>query len=677
MSVGRKSRNGFILKTSLGLLALAVIAGAVSIGRRGPDTSYTTFTVRRGPLDIKVVEGGEVKALESQEIKSQVKGWEGTKILYIVEEGIYVTDEDVKNKKKLVELDSSSINEKLTTAQISFKGTQASLTEAEKGFEIEINQAESDIYATKLEVTFAEMGLAKYLGTEVTAIVMKALEELRVAEEAKEAEKARIAEAERKAKEEAAARAAQVAADKAAQDAAAAAAAAAAEATREVAAPTLIPIIAEDTAAPAAAAPSPVAQAEEEEAEITLDDLRIPTPDIDFATFARSEKLGNGEASQKLSTLQDALMLARAEHSKAKNTYDSQKRLFDKTFITPNELESYKLTLEKSETSVKAAETAHKIFIDYEFKKEAQKLMADYVLATRKLTRTEQQALSKIAQSRAKLLSAKGQFKIEEDRIKDYQDQIAKCVMGAERAGLVVYGGGGDNRYWNEEPIKEGATVREKQAIITIPDMSKMSVKVNIHESDIKKIVTGQKARVRVDAFPDRVLDGEVIKVGVLPNSENRWMNPDLKVYETTIKIEGTIEWLKPGMSAEAEVLVKRLDDAAYIPIQSVVPQGDKQVCFVIEGGEPTRREIETGEITVEFITVTKGLKAGERVLIRPPDGSRQEQIKKQDGETEETDGEKKKPAGAPATPAPAPAPAATPPKTTSTPAAATPAPAA
>lgn len=197
--------------------------------------------------------------------------------------------------------------------------------------------------------------------------------------------------------------------------------------------------------------------------------------------------------------------------------------------------------------------------------------------------------------------------------------------MVAERAGLVVYGGSGP-RYWDEEPIKEGTTVREKQAIITIPDMSKMAVKVNIHESDIKRIAVGQSATIRVEAFADRVLRGEIVKVGVLPDSENRWMNPDLKVYETTISIHGTYEWLKPGLSAEAEVLIKRLPEALYIPIQSVVPQGGKQVCFVVDGGTVTPREIETGEITVEYITVTKGLVAGERVLIRPPDGSRQEE---------------------------------------------------
>ncbi|MEK7793362.1 MAG: hypothetical protein AAB353_02475, partial [Candidatus Hydrogenedentota bacterium] len=118
-----------------------------------------------------------------------------------------------------------------------------------------------------------------------------------------------------------------------------------------------------------------------------------------------------------------------------------------------------------------------------------------------------------------------------------------------------------------------------------------------------------------------------VTNVAVLPDSENRWMNPDLKVYKTKIKIKGVYDWLKPGMSAEVEVFVDHVADAIYIPIQSVVPQGKEQVCFVLNGsGEPERRVIETGQTTVEWITVTSGLKKGELVLIRPPAGSRQDE---------------------------------------------------
>ena len=61
------------------------------------------FAARRGPLEITVLEGGSLQALESQEIKCEVRvGYQGTKILKIVEEGYFVTEDDVKTNKVLV-----------------------------------------------------------------------------------------------------------------------------------------------------------------------------------------------------------------------------------------------------------------------------------------------------------------------------------------------------------------------------------------------------------------------------------------------------------------------------------------------------------------------------------------------------------------------------------------------
>jgi RND family efflux transporter MFP subunit len=265
--------------------------------------------------------------------------------------------------------------------------------------------------------------------------------------------------------------------------------------------------------------------------------------------------------------------------------------------------------------------------------------MSDYVLAKRKLHRTEKEARSQIGQANVRRLSARARYRIEEKRIKDMEGQIAKHTMRANRAGLVVYGGSGV-RYYDAEPIKEGATVRQKQAIITIPDMTTMAVKVKIHESFIKKVVVGQTASVVIEAEPDKPLTGVVTKVAVLPDSENRYMNPDMKVYKTTVKIDGVHEWLKPGMSAKVEILVERIEETTYIPIQSVVPQRGEQVCFVLENGKPERRVIETGEMTVSFIEIISGLEAGEEVLIRPPDGSRDDEASGEDFALEEPDEE-------------------------------------
>ena len=54
----------------------------------------------------------------------------------------------------------------------------------------------------------------------------------------------------------------------------------------------------------------------------------------------------------------------------------------------------------------------------------------------------------------------------------------------------------------------------------------------------------------------ERLLAGEVSKVAVLPDSENRRFNPDQKVYKTTITVAGVHDWLKPGMNAEVEVFI-------------------------------------------------------------------------------------------------------------------------
>src|SRR5947208_6178764 len=95
-------------------IIVAVLAVGIAVllftRRTGGTSEAATFTARRGPLQITVLEGGSMQAVESQEIKCEVRvGYQGTKILKIVEEGYLVTDDDVRTNKSLVELDSSEL----------------------------------------------------------------------------------------------------------------------------------------------------------------------------------------------------------------------------------------------------------------------------------------------------------------------------------------------------------------------------------------------------------------------------------------------------------------------------------------------------------------------------------------------------------------------------------------
>jgi RND family efflux transporter MFP subunit len=235
-----------------------------------------------------------------------------------------------------------------------------------------------------------------------------------------------------------------------------------------------------------------------------------------------------------------------------------------------------------------------------------------------KLERAKKLARSKMAQAAAKRRSSEKRFNLQTAKLREINEQLEKCRIRAKRPGLVVYTN--IENWRGDDQIREGAMVRNRQDLIEIPDLSEMAVKVKVHEASIKLVRNGQKAKIKVDAFPDEELTGEVVQVDILPDSEDRWMNPDVKKYETKIRIEGSHDWVKPGMSAQVELLVKELSDVVYVPIQAVVPADGEKVCYVVRSlGSRERRVIEVGDFNNEFIEIKSGLSEGEEVLLRAP----------------------------------------------------------
>ena len=126
------------------------------------NTKTGLFTAKRGDLTISVTESGDIKAVKSEIIKSEVEM--RTTIVNIIPEGTTITAEDVNNGKVLVELDSSEMTEQLPQREIEFAAAEASYAEAKEAYDIQVKQNESDITAAELKVKFSLMDLQKYLG---------------------------------------------------------------------------------------------------------------------------------------------------------------------------------------------------------------------------------------------------------------------------------------------------------------------------------------------------------------------------------------------------------------------------------------------------------------------------------------------------------------------------------
>lgn len=521
-----------------------------------------TFAVQKGSLQINVLQGGEIRALKNHEVKSEIEIL--TKIISLIPEGYHVTEDDVREGKVLVELDSTELKTKIIDHDIQFQTTVSSYIDADENREIVKSENQSIVRETKNLALFALMDFEKYLGKQASSVVLKG----RALPESVENFDKHV---------DAMEAAAAVAPAKVAADGA--------------------------KAKPAGTSRPKVAVSGR----------------TDFASLLDVKDGSDGEAQQSLRQLNDSLLLARSEMALAKQTVEASERLAAKGFITKTALENDQVTYEKVELAVKTAVTQLDLFRKYEFPKQCETFLSAYQEALHKLQRTIRENRAKLAQAESRFQTAKRRYDMELAKKEDLERQLKACVIKATQPGLVAYGpiNSGSSRY--SEPIEEGATVRFRQTILTIPDMTQMGAYVAIHESQVKKVRIGQKAVVRVDAEPNRVLEGKVAEVAVLPDSNSSRYTPTLKVYPSTIHIAGLQDWLKPGMNAKIDIVINQLDDILYVPVQSIEVENDVHFCYINDGSSLQRREVKTGAFNDEFIEVVSGIQQGESVALTIP----------------------------------------------------------
>ncbi|HUV41270.1 MAG TPA: efflux RND transporter periplasmic adaptor subunit [Sedimentisphaerales bacterium] len=338
-----------------------------------------------------------------------------------------------------------------------------------------------------------------------------------------------------------------------------------------------------------------------------------------IAEMVESPELG-GQALQRLRELDGDISLRKQEIELAKSKLEWTERLAAKNYVSKNDLEADKLDKERKDIAWQKAETAKDLFVRYEFPKEAQKLLSDYQEAERELERIEARARSKLAQAQAKLDSTKARYLLQVERVSKLRKQVEACVIKAPSPGQVVYSSSTDEWARRNRPIEIGAEVRERQKIISIPDTSQMKVKIKIHETWVDKIKIGQKTKIVIAAFPDKVFTGEVLKKSPLADPQDFFsLGSGSKVYSTDVSIEGTHEFIKTGMTAKVEVIIEQLKDVLSVPIQSVVTQDAAKVCYVDTGSGPQMREVETGLFNDDFVEIKSGLEGAENVLLSPP----------------------------------------------------------
>jgi len=348
-----------------------------------------------------------------------------------------------------------------------------------------------------------------------------------------------------------------------------------------------------------------------------------------FESLVREGSLG-GAALQMKRKLQTDIDLANEELSRAASKVEWTRTLKEKGYVTGSELQADELAWRRQQVLLDEAKTALDLFLLYEFPKAVEKSYTDWLEAKREYDRVDARTNSELESARADRDTKKEALALEETRLKKVQDQLAKTTIRAPQQGMVVYDTG--SRWDRQVTIEVGASVRHQQNLIKLPDMSEMSVKTKLHESVVKQAQEGAPAYVTIDAFPKERLTGKVTKIATMPDRGNWWLNPGLKTYLTEITLDSTPPGLKPGMSAQVEVLVDTKDSVLQVPVSAVFVDKGFQVVYVRKPTGSETRRVEVGLSNDRVVEIAKGLEPGEEVYLYKPTGA--EQLKVSEEET-------------------------------------------
>jgi len=303
---------------------------------------------------------------------------------------------------------------------------------------------------------------------------------------------------------------------------------------------------------------------------------------------------------QDYATVEGEIKLAESDLLRSEDRLEWARRMFDKGYVSVAQKVSEELAYKKAQFTLEQAQSKRKVLVDYTKGKTIKELE------------------SEVEKARSDELAKQATWELEKTKEAKLEKQIAGCTLLAPIDGLVVYFNDPGRGFGSTQPqIEEGASVRERQKIISIPDISRMQVNAKVHESQIDKITPNMKAIIRVDAFADQMLNATVQDVAPLPDPGN-FFSSDIKVYTTHIKIDDPLPGLRPGMTAQVEILVNRLENILSVPVQAILQYNGKDHVTKKVGDRYVSTEVQVGLSNEKFVQVIKGLADGDLVVLNP-----------------------------------------------------------
>ena len=343
------------------------------------------------------------------------------------------------------------------------------------------------------------------------------------------------------------------------------------------------------------------------ESDIAAAKLEKELADLDL------EKYKEGDYKAELAELERSIAESKAALEQKTDELKNMRILVKKGYREPERLTQMEQAEKSAEFQLERDEQKKEVLEKFTYKRQITELQSKAEEAGRKMARVETTAKAELSKAKLKLASAEKRLKIEEEELKEKAEQLGKAQIVAPHSGTVAYA----NSRWMDPQfkIRPGGNVHRRQTVFHLPDMSRMQVKLDVHESLINKLKVGQKAIVRVAPFPDEKFVGRIKKIADLARSDR---NTEEKAYTAIVVIDEFPKYikLKPGMSAETEIHVRTIKDVLAIPVQAVTQIAGKEFAYVSRNNKFERTPIKVAEGNEAFLVAKNGLESGDTVAM-------------------------------------------------------------
>ncbi|HKQ77037.1 MAG TPA: efflux RND transporter periplasmic adaptor subunit [Blastocatellia bacterium] len=158
-----------------------------------------------------------------------------------------------------------------------------------------------------------------------------------------------------------------------------------------------------------------------------------------------------------------------------------------------------------------------------------------------------------------------------------------------------------------EKHVSRGSYLTVNGKIVTLVKINPLRLRAEIPESSAAAVRTGQTINVAVDAFPNRIFAGRVVRIGPSLDEKTRALTVEAEVANP-----GNL--LRPGMFAKSQLITSQNSPAVMIPQRAVALAAGLSKAFVIENGRAVERIVKTGATDGDLIEIVEGVKEGETV---------------------------------------------------------------